>query len=211
MRALAAHPETDGVGLPTPWSAPCTIESFLKSVLHVPYNVRLVTASDLRLAAAELGKHPTLLMHLRPHVPGDVPWHPHALYSEGDLSCLIASHGCYIVLVYRLYVLQRIIDGTDTPKAVRTAAVRWRGAHVPLMLYITTEAVATHGDAGYSDEVLLSRDAKLCDCPADKYAPSCQGVFTAGNSLPRLYRELNDNCRYVHVRHRNQSPFDTHL
>ena len=178
------------MGSPAPHSVQKRLNAFLRS-LPISYAPDMIT-EPLSIAVALLRKHPEVLTRLRPHLGvSSVPWMPAPLYHlphGDDLSALTQSHGIYLCVVFRLHILEQMLQECPAlPPDIRRMVIWWRCAHVPLVLYLDSQV-----GQDYSDEPLLAFNVGIHDIPRDRYSPGPPSIFTAENTLPRLCRELLD-------------------
>lgn len=146
---------------------------------------------DMPKAIDALRVHSHLLAQLRPHV--DVPWAPISVASRDKP---MDTHGMYCVLVFRLWRFEQLLGPASTLSDMHKRHVfEWRGAHVPLMLWM-------HLKNMYADDELGSYVDELFDTPRDKFSPNVgTGVFNADNSLPLLSKRMWSivRCMFPHV------------
>lgn len=106
------------------------------------------------------------------------------------------THGMYCVLVFRLWRFEQLLGPASTLSDEHQRHVyEWRGAHVPLMLYMQKKNM-------YADEELALYVEDLFDTPRDKFAPNVgTGIFTADNSLPLLSTRMWSivRCMFPHI------------
>lgn len=91
------------------------------------------------------------------------------------------THSIYCLFVYRLWRFERLLGADSFLTAEqKTMLYQWRGAHIPMILYMDCKKC-------YLDADLEVYQSMLFDTPKDKFNPCCSlGVFTADNSLPML-------------------------
>jgi hypothetical protein len=134
------------------------------------------------VAVRELSKKPHLMTELRPHVAGSVPWMPLCLATE---THPMETHSIYCLFVYRMWRFERLL-APDSHLSVeqKTMLFQWRGAHIPMLLYMDCKKM-------YADADLELYQTMLFDTPKDKFNPCCSvGVFTADNSLPMMCNNM---------------------
>lgn len=145
---------------------------------------------DMPKAIAALRVHSHLLAQLRPHV--DVPWAPISVASRDKP---MDTHGMYCVLVFRMWRFGQLLSPASAlSDEHRRHIFSWRGAHVPLLLWMQHKNM-------YADEDLGLYVEELFDTPRDKFAPNGVGIFTADNSLPLLSKRMWSivRCMFPHI------------
>lgn len=171
---MARQPQCSSLGAALPNSC---VKTLSRLFTHPQATILF---DEMPKAVSALRENAHLLTSLRPHV--DVPWMPVSL---ATVSAPTLTHGMYCVLVYRLWRFEQLLSSTSTlSEENRRHVFQFRGAHIPLMLWIQHKSM-------FSDEDLSLYVEELYDTPRDKFAPSAAtGVFTADNCLPLLSNRM---------------------
>ena len=169
----AKLPESTALGARSPY---CSVNVLMREFTDPQATILF---EDLHKAVAALRKHSHLLSQLRPHC--DVPWMPVPCARPNPME----THGVYCVIVFRMWRFEQLLGPASTlsPENKRRVFM-WRGAHVPMLLYM-------HHKSLYADEELSLYVEELFDTPKEKYAPNVgTGIFSADNSLPLLSNRM---------------------